>query len=1647
MSSSKSFTNALMLSIAVLAITACVPKATEKKAICGKNEAFSTVSRSCYSIEELRAKPVGVTSAVTVSEETPQTVTLAYTDSNKDQALTCRISAIPAGLEMMPPSALDGGLNDKADEVYLAVSNLASELAVSEVAMRAALLKAKDSLYFPTKESQFGLFKTAANAILAAGAGSLNPNAQFYYTLGQQRMLVLTQKLTDLANRCECAAGICATMVIPKLNKTAATSFSYTVTDVDGDSNVKGVAVTVNPMSALSAHLAPVASSNVVSLQESNTSVPLPYSITIPTAADLTAVGSVVPLKYYFVATAGYTLPGETAKGIVTNCMNLSGSDGPTDTSCTYTPKSGNTFDTITTDLNATAVIDDLTYTSVAKGISANSFNIQYYSLKVDNLGVDPYVSEVEKFGLVSNSSEAFIRVVGNAIKVFIHPGVTSSSSIASLITAHPQASKLVTVSAGSVATFPDPSLVTPSAVYLTGGTNGFDKIPFYAQNNAGAMSTNAAAVHIRMASVDDYPILNLGVVAASAVDEDITPIIINLKTGNAYSDVDTDLVGPFNYTNVCEVTTIDTLYPGTNFTAYSCTCVLDVCSASLTPTANASGTVPFTFQYRIGSVDAATPAVTRWTDYRDYKLTINPINDEPLLTLGVIPTIAEGGSGFMDVDIAPGGSGYESTQTLTLTAASDNLTVLPLGSIVVGDLPTPVAGKKRITFTPAVNQSGTMTITYTLKDSGGVTNGGDDTLLTTFSLTVTPVNNPPVFLSNITKIETNEGGAVQSDGFEINEDVGNSSDENHQTITIDSVVSDNPSVLPNNAIKMFYDLNDNGVEDSGEARCITPIAGCTTNTLEAIAGADVKLHKLYFKLDPVDGISGNANIILTISDHIDTVADPLYLAYPATYLPLTNSVSTSFSFIVHPIAALHGGWKNISSVGIKTDKLDAPVSASEIVCNFNSTATNDAKRCNGSDCTGALSPNGTIVPDAKNVIYWDSAAKRCYRAEQALNQYSWVDFNTSCPVSKTTVPADICSGNNCIHDNVAPYPKGSVTPTAPGLYHYNTSNKTCYVSTDINNVNNWEAYVPSKVTLAWKPFIMVGSGVESSANISGWNIYRREPGTDFNFKGGHLKATGSNAVYTITDPSVMTFTDTTAIAGKVYFYVVRPVSYSMYNGSARTFPTYTPEVFSEVRVLASPANYSFVHRWIVNQEICNGMNITTATSPSKVDPTKNFRCEYTGPGESVLTPGYYDYGRDLLVDSHELGCAYAVAPKCSANGCIGIGDPVAAGLDLSDVEDDDLYYDRNSGTCYQYSGGVGGSFQSIQAAALNATALAQVNSALNAPLVNLTQTKSALVCSTRSQPTVTGVTFQATSLPSKKDYNAYASQRIDKTDAEISELELGSSLNIESRCNGSSASGLETAFIDASIPSTSFIYSLPGTFASGIKSIYTGSIPWSNNKGTEACVSRFGIQDLYGNVSEWTTDRMDCSAANHTCTSTGTASSYTAYDFDPSGGSLNYGFDNVVGPFNDTETGGVLDGPSANDADLTSWIFEYQFFTASKFSYPIGLPVSSNIIATTSVAKTSPSLQHIMDIGPSSGIPSNKLHKDGFIPNVAAVRAGATKIGAFAVGGSYLSGDMAGRFTAELVPAADARPDVGLRCIVPINNYTYTDTQHTYPY
>lgn len=1592
-------TSFILLITAVMTVS-CVPKATEKKAVCGANQAFDSVSRSCYSIAEIRYKPVATKATESLVQETSKVVTLSYSDKNSDQAVSCSVTGVSSNMEVMSPLIVDGGLFTSALEVYDSANDLGTAIANvatvtpadvttatnAQTAMLTALTTAQQTYVYSKILTQIGVLKTQVNILLTLAMNyPADTSTVFFKNLTTTRLAQFDTVSTFVQDRCACSGGVCTTTLIPKINQTGTAGFTYTITDADGESNPKAVTTTISAMPATTAHLKPVAESSYEIFTESTSSTASSYALTLPGAADLFGTTS---FTYAFNGSKNGSNQGLTSAGKVWGCMDLTGSSGLTDKTCLYSPNDGNAFDSAAVAYSQ-AIIGDLTYDSLTPGTFGNSITVRYYNIQNNLSSVDSYLTKTQLFGMVSTTyNESFIRVDGNAIKVFINPGLTSSEDIRDMINAHPQAMKLVSVSGGGAATFPVPSVATPAAVALAGGVDAFDTIPFTVSNGS-ASSANTSKVLVKINSADDAPVMNFVATTSTTVLEDTDPI--NFALTATFSDVDTDGV---TYTNVCNVDPLDAVFLA-NFTVNSCTCVAAACTIDITPDADVSSTTAFTFAYRIGSFDGVT---TQYTSYRNYSLTLTPVNDAPQISSVALPvitaipddTIAEStstvpNSDFVDIYVGPGGSGFETSQTLTLTAASSNTTLIPDANLVVT---TPSAGVRRLTYTPVVNKSGTANITVTLKDNGGTANSGDEDSTDVFQLTVTMVNDPPAFSSPLSTVNTNEGGVVQTDGFYVDEDLGSSTDENAEGIRL-TFTTDNATVLPTSAISIFYDLNDNGIYDSGEERAHGAV-------LETAAALDSKLHKVYLKLNPINGVAGNANIIVSASDGVAA----------AKTMP--------FALVVHPIASIHGGWANLSANGIKTDKTGRPVSESEIQCNYNKVT--DTKKCGTAACTGTAAPNGTVLPDESNTIYYDSANKKCY-VSTGSNAFSWVELRTTCPISRT---AGVQSDNNYITSAVPG------TPDFVGQYHFNIATETCSVSTSVSPAT-WVTYVPSKVTLSWNPFTISGSGAESGVQIAGWNVYRRERNIDYNFKGGHLQNASSTATFTITDPSVRTFTDTTAIAGKIYYYQVRPVD------NRRSLPTYTPEIFSEIRVVAPQPNTTFVHRWMINQEICNGMNMTTSTT-NKVDPTNNFRCPYYGPG---ATGGFYDYGQDLLVDSFELSCPYAAAPKCSADGCVGIGTPTST----TGVVTNDLYYDRSIGACFVYTGAAWEELQDTTTPESSAMlAVRNLTTALNAPLARVKRDKAVVMCSGRPDVDANYELSGAltATLPSKKDYMAYSAHPLSITDSEISDLEQGFSLNIASRCNGSAASGLEGAYTDSNIPSTSFAYTLPGTASSPIRSLVTGSIPLSASKSTESCVSRYGIQDIYGNVAEWTTDEMMCAAANFQCTSVA-GSSYQAYLWEDGS---SYGFNLKTGPFNDQDADGLV---SAGDAYLTDWTFADEMFNAGKFSFPTAMPIDINI-ASNALTDGSTAIPYLLDIGPSSGITSSKLHDDGFIVNGTDTAADPTDRGGFAVGGSYLSGARSGRFTSELVPNDIMGPDLGVRCITPVPKARYpADSIHPY--
>ena len=455
-------------------------------------------------------------------------------------------------------------------------------------------------------------------------------------------------------------------------------------------------------------------------------------------------------------------------------------------------------------------------------------------------------------------------------------------------------------------------------------------------------------------------------------------------------------------------------------------------------------------------------------------------------------------------------------------------------------------------------------------------------------------------------------------------------------------------------------------------------------------------------------------------------------------------------------------------------------------------------------------------------------------------------------------------------------------------------------------------------VTLEWNAFTISGAYEYEGVSLSGWQIFRREHGSDYDYDTPHAE---------ITTASTRIFSDTVnpPDKNKVYYYKVLPVVSAQYL-------VYPRESFSEVRLIAPPDNMAFVHRWMVNQEVCGKMHMTTTSDEENLasplrkwsDPDHNYRCPYQGPGESLIgSYYYYDIGYDMLVDIAEAGCPFSdayTAPGCGANGCVGIGNPNTLGV--APGYDGAVYYDRSSGSCYVYDDGSTSwlSFTSGNILATDALATQRVHLP---PVVNITQAASRSICTKRTAIGVGAITGVASAitykLPSRKESMAYSAWSSDLTDSEIDTKEIGLYLNSYSKCNSSSANGVDFGYTSASMPVSALMYSLPGTDASGIRSIYTGSVLLGTNKLTEECVSRYGVQDAIGNVAEWVTDRMDCTVGSYVCS--GTAGLGTQNDFavaDPQFGTpAYYQFNGITGPCDDTD----LDGDC--DAYLEWMVFE----------------------------------------------------------------------------------------------------------------------------
>ncbi|MBO6577208.1 MAG: tandem-95 repeat protein [Rhodothermales bacterium] len=135
----------------------------------------------------------------------------------------------------------------------------------------------------------------------------------------------------------------------------------------------------------------------------------------------------------------------------------------------------------------------------------------------------------------------------------------------------------------------------------------------------------------------------------------------------------------------------------------------------------------------------------------------ITAVNDPPSFSAGSDLIVGED-SGAQSVPnwatSIRSGPANEADQTLTFSLSYDNSSLFSAGPAIDGD--------GMLTYTPADDANGSATVTVTLSDDGGTSDGGLDTSAPeSFTITVTPVNDPPTITLDANPAVLEETGAV----------------------------------------------------------------------------------------------------------------------------------------------------------------------------------------------------------------------------------------------------------------------------------------------------------------------------------------------------------------------------------------------------------------------------------------------------------------------------------------------------------------------------------------------------------------------------------------------------------------------------------------------------------------------------------------------------------------------------------------------------------------------------------------------------------------------------------------------------------------------------------------------------------------------
>jgi CSLREA domain-containing protein len=299
-------------------------------------------------------------------------------------------------------------------------------------------------------------------------------------------------------------------------------------------------------------------------------------------------------------------------------------------------------------------------------------------------------------------------------------------------------------------------------------------------------------------------------------------PALANLP--DVTTNEDTQLLVPFDGGDTSTITSVTASASNTglvpNDSAHLSAAITGSTGVvTINPATNANGTTNITVTInRTGG----------GSDVKTFLLTVIPVNDAPSFTKGADQTVNEE-AGAQTVswatNISPGAPD-EASQTLTFQLSTNNAALFSTAPAI--------DSSGTLTYTPAANAVGSATLFISLKDNGGVANGGVDTSASQpLTITVTPVNDAPSFTKGPDKTVNEDSGSQFFAPWATGLSTG-PSDESSQTLTFQVTNNTNAALFSAGpAINSFGQLSFTPAANANGAATITVVlkdSGGTAN-------------------------------------------------------------------------------------------------------------------------------------------------------------------------------------------------------------------------------------------------------------------------------------------------------------------------------------------------------------------------------------------------------------------------------------------------------------------------------------------------------------------------------------------------------------------------------------------------------------------------------------------------------------------------------------------------------------------------------------------------------------------------------------------------------------------------------------------------